>query len=95
MIPIEYDVISEITKDEEDFTEKMTAQQPKCYYVMDNGCVEGQQAMFERPDYHMQHHLKPLFIQAKIDDVGINNWRCCNSKPIATLSLEKDWLTRN
>ena len=28
--------------------------------------------MFERPDHHMQHHLKPLFIQAKINDVGIN-----------------------
>jgi hypothetical protein len=50
----------------------MMAHQPKCYYVMDNGCVEGQQAMFERPDHHMQHHLKPLFIQAKINDVGIN-----------------------
>ena len=28
--------------------------------------------MFERPNYHMQHHLKPLFIQAEINDVGIN-----------------------
>ena len=72
MLPIEYDVISEVTYDEEDFIEEMTAHQPKCYYVMDNGCVEGQQTMFERPDLHMQHHLKPLFIQAKINDVGIN-----------------------
>ena len=39
---------------------------------MGNGCVVGQQTMFERPDHHMQHHLKPLFIQAKINDVGIN-----------------------
>jgi hypothetical protein len=39
---------------------------------MDNSCVEGQQAMFKRPDRHMQHHFKPLFIQAKINDVGIN-----------------------
>lgn len=69
MIPIEHDVISEVTEDEEDFIKEMTAHQPKCYYVMDNGCVEGQQAMFERPDHHMQHHLKPL---AKINDVGIN-----------------------
>jgi len=72
MLPIEYDVMLEVTEDEEDFTEEMTAHQPKCYYVMDNGCVEGQHAMFERPDHHMQHHLKPLFIQAKINDVGVN-----------------------
>jgi hypothetical protein len=71
MLPIEYDVVSEVTEDEEDFTKEMSAHQPKCYYVMDNGCVEGQQAMFERPDHHIQHHLKPLFIQA-INDVGIN-----------------------
>jgi len=73
MLPIEYDVISEVTEDEEDFTKEMIAHQPKCYYVMDNGCVEGQQAMFERLDHHMQHHLKPLFIQPKINDVGVNN----------------------
>ena len=72
MLPMEYDLISEVTEDEEDFTEEMVSQQPKCYFVMDNGCVIGQHAMFERPDYHMQQHLKPLFIQAKINDVGIN-----------------------
>ena len=72
MLPIEYDVISKVTEDDEDFTEEVAAHQPKCYYVMDNGCVESQQAMFERPDHHMQHHLKSLFIQAKINDVGIN-----------------------
>jgi hypothetical protein len=59
MLPIEYDVISEVIEDEEDFTEEMIE-------------YEGQQAMFERLDHHMQHHLKPLFIQAKINDVGIN-----------------------
>ena len=72
MLPIEYDVILEVTEDEEDFIKEMTAHQPKCYYVMDNGCVEGQQAMFEKLDHHMQHHLKPLFIHAKINDVGKN-----------------------
>jgi hypothetical protein len=39
---------------------------------MDNGCVEGEQAMFEKLNHHMKSHLKPLFIQAKINDVGIN-----------------------
>jgi len=28
--------------------------------------------MFERPNHQTQHHLKPLFIQAKINDVGVN-----------------------
>jgi len=72
MLPIEYDFVSEVTEDEEDFIEEMTAHKPKCYYVMDNGCVEGHKAMFERPDHHMQHQLTPLFIHAKINDVGIN-----------------------
>ena len=28
--------------------------------------------MFEKPDFPMNHHLKPLFIQAKVNGVGIN-----------------------
>jgi len=39
---------------------------------MDNGCVESEQAMFEKPDHHMKSHLKPMFIQAKFKDVGVN-----------------------
>jgi len=39
---------------------------------MDNVCVEGEQAMFEKLDHHMKSHLKPLFIQDKINNVGIN-----------------------
>jgi len=37
-----------------------------------DGCVENQHAIFEKPDYTMNHHLKPLFIQAKINGVGVN-----------------------
>jgi hypothetical protein len=50
----------------------MVVHKPLRYYVMDNGCVEGEQTMFEKPDHHMKSHLKPLFIQAKMNDVGIN-----------------------
>jgi hypothetical protein len=57
---------------ESDFTEEMTIHKPLCYYVMNNGCVEDQHAVFERPDISMMHHLKPLFIQAKINGVGVN-----------------------
>ncbi|XP_024632807.1 uncharacterized protein [Medicago truncatula] len=39
---------------------------------MNNGCVEDQHAVFERPDASMRLHLKPLFIQAKINGVGVN-----------------------
>jgi len=28
--------------------------------------------MFEQPDDSMKNHLKPLFIQARVDDIGIN-----------------------
>jgi hypothetical protein len=39
---------------------------------MNNGCVEEQQAIFEKPDERMKIHLKRFFIQAKIDNIGVN-----------------------
>jgi len=39
---------------------------------MDNGCVENQHAVFKKHDFQMRHHLKPLFIQAKVNGVGVN-----------------------
>jgi len=72
ILPVECDVTSEVIADEGDFTEEMVVHKPLCYYVMDNGFVESEQAMFERPDDLMKSHLKPLFIQAKINNVGIN-----------------------
>ncbi|KEH19815.1 hypothetical protein MTR_8g468860 [Medicago truncatula] len=78
ILPVEYDVTSEITKDKGDFTEEMTVHKPLCYYVMDNGCVEGEQAMFKKPNHHMKSHLKPMFIQAKINNVH-KPLHCVNS----------------
>jgi hypothetical protein len=72
VLPVKYDVPSEVNEVESDFTEQMAAHKPLCYYVMNNGCVEDQHAVFERPDVSMTHHLKPLFIQAKINAVGVN-----------------------
>lgn len=40
--------------------------------MMNNGCVEEQNAFFERPNEVMKSHLKPLFITGKIEDVPIN-----------------------
>ena len=75
VLPIEYahDVSSKANHDDEcDFTEEMARHRPLCYYVMNNGCIEDQHAVFEKPDDSMKLHLKPLFIQAKLNGVGIN-----------------------
>jgi hypothetical protein len=50
----------------------MVVHKPMCYYIMNNGCVEVQHAMFEIPNYHMKSHLKPLFIEAKVNKIGVN-----------------------
>jgi len=39
-----------------------------CYFVND-GSEDNWKAIFERPDDSMKSHLKPLFIQAKVDEV--------------------------
>ncbi|WJX46260.1 hypothetical protein P8452_33079 [Trifolium repens] len=73
IIPSEYDVQTEITELETDFDQlEMADPKPICYYVMNNGCIEEQQATFERPDLGMKNHLKPLFIRAKVEGVGVN-----------------------
>jgi hypothetical protein len=42
-----------------------------CYFVND-GSEDNQKAIFEQPDDSMMSHLKPLFIQAKVDEVNVN-----------------------
>jgi len=72
VLPIEYDVPSEINEVESDFTKEIPIHRPLCYYVMNNGCVEDQHPVFERPDVSIRLHLKPLFIRAKINGVVVN-----------------------
>ena len=73
ILPSEYDVQSEVTEIESEFDHfDMADPKPVCYYVMNNGCVEEQLAYFEKPDFQMKSHLKPLFIRAKVENVGIN-----------------------
>lgn len=43
-----------------------------CYYVVNNGIVEEQQTIFEKPDAEMMYHLKPLFIREKVDNIIVN-----------------------
>lgn len=63
LVPIKYDTITEVTKEEEDeLAEEMSNHKPLCYYVMEYGLVEEEKAIFELPDISMQQHLKSLFI---------------------------------
>lgn len=39
---------------------------------MNNGCMEEENASFERLDEGMKQHLKPIFIRSKVDEVGGN-----------------------
>jgi len=97
ILPVEYDVTLEVLEDEGDFTEEMVVHKPLCYYVMDNGCVESEQAMFERPDHLMKSHLKPLFIRAKINNVGINKVLIDGGAAVNLLPhflLKKDWFVK-
>lgn len=50
----------------------MTKHRPVCYYIMNNAYVEEDNAFFERHDKAMKNHLNPLFIRAKVENVGIN-----------------------
>lgn len=61
-----------------------------CYYVMNDGFVNEDKDIFEIPDMHMQHHLKPLFIRAKVEHIGINEvlidcGACINMMPHSLL----------
>ena len=53
---------TEVEEHEEDDAIDLMKHRPVCYYVMDNGAVEEQNAFFEHPEPAMKNHLKPLFI---------------------------------
>jgi hypothetical protein len=68
ILPSEFDVKSEVTELKEDFNQLNLANpKPMCYYVMNNGYIEEQQASFEKPNFGMKNHLKPLFIRAMFE----------------------------
>lgn len=72
ILSLEYDVVSKVEESKDDFDpEDMEKYGPMCYYVKNYGCVDKQKAMFEKPDGAMKSHLKPLFIQEKVDDIGV------------------------
>lgn len=62
-----------MSKEEDDcFVEEIESYKPICYYSMNNGCVKEENTIFDRPDKETKEHLKPLFMQAKFDGVGVN-----------------------
>ena len=65
-------MISEVDDSEEEFDPKgMGEYKPMCYFVND-GSEDNQKAIFEQPNDSMKSHLKPLFIQDKVDEVSVN-----------------------
>ena len=40
--------------------------------LVQHGCGDEQKAVFEKSNGSMKGHLKPLFIQAKVDDIRVN-----------------------
>lgn len=51
---------SEVTKEEDESAEEMATHKPLWYYVMNDGFVNEDKAIFERPDMSMQQHLNPV-----------------------------------
>src|ERR1051325_2684051 len=69
VLPYKYNQDTEIDETEDNEEKEITKHRPVCYYVMNNGAIEEQNAFFERPDQGMKNHLKPLFIRAKVEQV--------------------------
>src|SRR4051812_23061610 len=66
VLPAEFDKVSEVSDNEDDFlSDENVEETPVCYYVMGKGVVEEQKAVFEKPGQVMMYHLKPLFVRAK------------------------------
>src|ERR1044072_2736704 len=73
IMPAEFDGVSEVTEDEYDsVTKESKDHKPICYYVMNEGDVIETVAGFKRPAETMKINFKPLYIWAKVEDVGIN-----------------------
>jgi len=66
-------MISEVEESEEDHNpEDMDKYKSMCCSVTEYGYGNQQKAIIEKPNGSMKSHLKPLFIQAKVDDTRVN-----------------------
>lgn len=48
MLPLEYDTLTEVTKEDDGFVEEMATYKSLCYYVTHDGLVKKDKAIFER-----------------------------------------------
>lgn len=73
ILPQEYNCVTEVEESVDDADdEEMALHQPICYFVLNDGSAESQEAVFKRPTMTMKNHLKPLLIRAKVEGVTIN-----------------------
>ena len=80
IFPTKYDVVYEVEESEDDYNpEDMEKYKSMCFYVTDYDCGDQQKAIFEKPNGSMKGHLNQLFIQAKVDSVGVNKMLRDNS----------------
>lgn len=67
-----YDQVTEVTEDMSGLSKELANHKLICYYVMNNGSICEDKAIFKRPEYVMQQrHLKPLFIWVKVEMWGL------------------------
>lgn len=71
VISYEYDRVTEVVENEDYKEGELGKHKPICYFFMDNGCIEEQNAFFERPHEGMKNHLRPLFIMAKLENTTV------------------------
>ena len=73
ILPAEFDILSEVNDLEEEFNPNgMEEYKPMYYFVTNDGSEGNRKAIFEQLDDSMKNHLKPLLIQAKVDEIGVN-----------------------
>lgn len=72
ILPEEYNCVSEVKNLVDANAEEMVLHKPRCYFVLNDGSVESQEAIFERHTITMKIHLKYLLIRAKVEGVTIN-----------------------
>lgn len=59
VLPRKYDQVMEVEEPEDTAEVEMARHMQVCYYMMNSGCIEEQNAFFKRPDEAMKKHLKP------------------------------------
>lgn len=54
VLPLEYDVVTKVTEEEDGSAEEMDTHKPLCYYVMHDDSVNKDKTIFKRPNMSIQ-----------------------------------------